>query len=109
MPSRREFIITSGKGLFAIAAASPLWTLFTAKGGVDAADGRKFTICTPSHELFQSRLDSKFPGLSEDPIFRAVLPTSLLVTNTSGPAIKALSVNWSITTPTGSQDKNFFF
>ncbi len=108
MPSRRDFIITGGKGLFAV-AASPLWTMFTSVSGPAAGVGRSLTVSAPSNQSFHSQIDSHFPGLHKDPLFQGILPATLLVTNTSEHAIKALSVTWSLTAQQSAEQKNFFF
>jgi len=78
-------------------------------GGPAPGVGRNFTVSSPLNELFLPQVDSHFPGLRKDPLFQSILPASLLVTNTSGPPIKALSVTWSLPAPSGIDRKNFFF
>ena len=92
--SRRE-ILSSGGILFAgmMFNALPLRKVFAIRGSGQglAQAGRVVSVIRSSDPNFSAQLDALFPGLSQDPTFQTIAPLSVLITNSSGPKVKALS------------------
>jgi hypothetical protein len=107
--ARREVIAAGGLTLLAgaiLGATRARQSSGTDNGLGLAAGGRVVTVTPPYDPMFETRLDTLFPGLSHDARFQAIAPASCLVTNSAGPAIIGLSLVWSMQTASGVAKKN---
>jgi len=101
--SRRNMLVAGGAAIVAPlvlsgdkkveASVSPLSSSDRAIMGLSGTDAR-----------FPSAVQALFPGLPQDPVFQKIMPLALLVTHQSGPGVRALSIEYSITTPTGTSE-----
>ena len=109
--SRREVLAAGGAFLASAAVgATPLRKVFaTRKSQVLASGGRMVLLTRSSDPNFATQLDSLFPGLAQDSIFQTISPVAVLVTNSSGIAIKAISLEWSITSASTVSRQSYFF
>ena len=105
--SRRSIFIPAGTAPKAQGATATASLPATDANGLSASDRAIFAISS-SDSRFQSAVGGLFPGLQNDPVFQKIAPLAILITLQNGPAIRAHSVAWQITTPTGSFDTALF-
>lgn len=101
--SRRSMFIPVGgaQNSSASAAASGSAVVVTPAASLLSAPDRAVVAISASDNGFQAAIAASYPGLQLDPTFQQIAPLALLVTHQKGPAIRAHSVAWNITTPTG--------
>lgn len=97
-PSRRKMLFTG----MALLACDTYFTfgqstpVAISQGKGLAAAGRLLSVASVLDPEFGAHADSLFPGLRQNLNFQLIAPSSIIATNTSGPAIKAVSVRWAI-------------
>lgn len=106
--SRRKLILAGGA-----AAVSPLLLLRNRRATAEsirmAASDYAVSVVLGSDPNFSYSLDRFFPGLANDPTFQQIAPLSLVVTHEQGPPVRAFSVSWTISNPTGTSETPLYF
>jgi hypothetical protein len=106
--SRRKMIMAGGAVL-----AAPM--VLAGDGRADAqvsrlsASDRAVSAIAGSDPGFDDAAEALYPGLRKDPTFRQIAPLSLLVTHQQGPSVRAFSVSWAVTTPSGSYETPLYY
>ena len=99
--SRRKLIALGG-----VAAVAPGFLIGDARAKADPAtlfiSDREVTTIPGTDSGFATAVASLYPGLQNDPVFQKLSALAILVTQQSGPGIRALSTSWGITTATGT-------
>jgi hypothetical protein len=90
------------------ALAAPMVVTGCQRASEDAtplsASDRSVSAISGSDAAFDAALATLYPGLQSDPVFQKIAPLAVLITHQQGPAIRAYSVSWAITTPAGSYE-----
>jgi len=69
---------------------------------------REVSAVSSSDNGFGVALDSLYPGLSADPIFQKIAPLSILITHKRGPAVRAFTISWKVTSANGTFETKLF-
>jgi hypothetical protein len=97
----------SRRGLFLWTAAPENAPASAGVPGLTAAD-RAVEVVSGSDKGFAAALQERYPGLQNDPVFQIIAPLALLVSHAKGPAIRAFSIAWRMTTAAGSFETALF-
>jgi hypothetical protein len=108
--SRRKLLVGS-----AAAIALPSLGLYRASAddtapigsGLSASD-REVSMLSASDSAFADRVGRLYPGLIGDPHYQMLSPLTVLVTVEKGPALRAFTTSWSITTANGTYETPLF-
>jgi len=95
----------------ALVASAALVSERRVEAGTESFSGpnRSVSAISGSDSDFSSAVGALFPGLVDDPVFQKIVPLALLVTHQQGPAVRAFSVSWAITTSAGTFEVPSYF
>src|SRR5690242_14384182 len=97
----------SRRGLFLWTAAPENAPASAGISDLTAAD-RAVEVVSGSDRGFAATLQERYPGLQNDPVFQKLAPLALLVSHSKGPAIRAFSIAWRMTSAAGSCETALF-
>ena len=105
--SRRKMIFAGGAALAASSAISckqPMEATTTSLASTD----RELSAISGNDPGFSAAVESLYPGLTSDPMFKKMAPLALLVTHKSGKGLRALSVSWKVSSSSGTYETALF-
>ena len=112
----RDTLFSRRKMLIASTAALTLPVFISGSQKVQASSNseslstsdREVSIMSKSDDDFNQAVEESFPGLQNDPVFKMIAPLAALVIHHRGPAIKAYTISYAITTQTGTYEDALF-
>ena len=99
-------------GAAAVAVSLPLVRATSQSTGLSqslSSSGHQVDIITPSMPQFKQQLEGMYPGLAGDQRFQRLYPLAALVHISQGPAIRAISLVWNLTTSAGTFSSPVYF
>jgi hypothetical protein len=105
--SRRQVIAAGGAALAAPIILSGEHRAEAQNTQFSAAD-RSIASVSGADAAFGPNVESLFPGLMSDPTFQKIAPLALLITHLNGPAVRAFSTSYLLSTPSGTYQTGFY-
>lgn len=105
----RRHLFTGGAAAAAVSLPLVRALSQTAPSASLSSSSHRVSVSTPSTSGFKAKVEELYPGLTTDTRFSQLFPLAALVQVEQGPAVRALTLVWSITNSDGGYSAPVYF